>query len=51
MEVAFPINNIKYLASLCQVSFEHISRSTNGLADALAKQKVDRLINFTAHIL
>lgn len=37
------------MSCLCQLTFQHISRSTSGMEDALAKQKADRLINFSTH--
>lgn len=48
MEVALPFNEIKFLSSLCQVSFHHISRSNNGMADALVKHGVNHIIDFNA---
>lgn len=40
-KMQFLFNKIHRLASLSQVSFQHISRSTNGMTDSLAKQGVD----------
>lgn len=45
LEDAIPI---KHLMSLNQVSFQHTSRSANGMADAVGKQGVDCLCSLSA---
>lgn len=43
-KMQFLFNKIHRLASLSQVSFQHIRRSTNGMTVSLAKQGVDCLL-------
>lgn len=40
----FLLNEIKTLSSLLQVEFKHILHSANGVADSLAKKRVDCLV-------
>lgn len=40
-----------HLAPLSQVSFQHVSRSTNGMVDSLAKQGVDCLSSLSALVV
>ena len=47
----FYFNEIRVLASLIQVNFQHVGRSANGFADSLAKQGVDRSSNLVAFIM
>ena len=44
------LNEIKALSSSIKVSFSHICRSANGMADSLAKQGVHRVVPLVAHI-
>lgn len=44
-------NEISFLVSDLQVSFQHVSSSTNGMTDCLAKQGVDRSCNLSASLV
>lgn len=41
----FYFKEIKYLASLIQVVFQHVGLAVNGLADVLAKQGASRVFS------
>ena len=47
----FYSNEIRALASLIQVKFQHVGMSVNGFADSLATQGVDRSFNLVAFIV
>ena len=46
-KIQFLFNEIIHLVFELQVSFQHVSRSTNGMADCLAKQGVDHSCNLS----
>lgn len=46
----FYFDEIYVLASKFQVSFEHVSRSANGMADFLAKQGFNHSCNLSASV-
>lgn len=50
-KMQFYLNEIRLQASPFPVSFQHISRSANSMADCLAKQRVDHSCNLSASIL
>ena len=50
-KMQFYFKEICHLSSKSQVSFHHISRSTNGFVDCLAKQGVERSCNLSAFVM
>lgn len=46
----FYFNEIKGLVIWCCMSFQHVSRGANWMADSLAKQRADRLCNLSVFI-
>lgn len=47
----FHLNEFKNLVSLTRVSFQHVSRSANGMVDVQAKHGVDCLCNLSVFVL
>lgn len=50
-KIQFLFNEIHHLMSLIRVSFQHISRPANGMADCLAKQGVESSCNLSANVM
>ena len=50
-KMQFLLDEIILLVSGLQVSFQHVSRSANEMADRLAKQEVDWPCNLSAPVI
>ena len=50
-EFQFYFNKIKFLSLASQVVFCHVNQSANGMANAMAKQGLDRVVPLEAYLL